>query len=68
MYGLINNGEIVFATDGNSCWDTKTGKCYCAECYHYGADAVNCRNAKISVKDGLVPIKWNKNQQKFVLN
>lgn len=68
MYGIIDNtGNVTFATDGNGCYDIKTSKCYCADCFYYGMDNVNCLNAALTVEDGLIPIKWDSQQQKFVV-
>lgn len=67
-YGLLNdNGKVTFATDGNGCYDIKTSKCYCADCYYYGCDNVNCAHALLTVNDGLVPIKWDSNKKEFVV-
>lgn len=54
--GWLNEGKVVEVTDGNGCYD-ENGKCYCAECYYYGADRVNCANAGVTKNS--VPVRWN---------
>lgn len=67
IYGIIENGKVIIATDGNGCYDVSNGKCYCAECYYYGYDSVNCAYAHLTKDDGLIPITWDKEKNEFVL-
>ena len=53
---LTDDGTVTNVTDGNGCYDSN-GKCYCADCYHYGSDSVNCMAA--GQFDGAKPVKWN---------
>ncbi len=62
--GWINDGKIVGVTDLNGCYGDD-GKCYCAECFYYGADSVNCQNA--GVTEGSVPVKWDAENKKWAL-
>ena len=50
-------------TDGCGCYNSD-GKCFCAECYHYGQDAVNCSYAGDS---GPVYV-WDGKSNKFVMD
>ena len=68
LLGLVHNGKVTFATEyGNSCFSVESGKCVCAECYYYGATNVNCTDTQYSTRNGLVPIKWDDKQKKFIV-
>ena len=67
IYGILENGKVVIATDGNGCYDVSDGKCYCTECFYNGNDRVNCVYAHLTKDDGLVPITWDKDKNEFVL-
>lgn len=54
-----NGNRRGWATDGCGCYNGD-GKCYCAECYHYGDDHVNCADAgAYRYDDKLKPVKWD---------
>jgi len=57
MGWVDQSGKIIHVYDGNGCFDPYNGKCYCADCFRYGSDSVNCTYAGIS--DGAKPVKWD---------
>jgi hypothetical protein len=63
--GWVDNaGKVVHVTDLNGCYGDN-GKCYCADCFYYGAGSVNCQNAGNT--DGSVPVKWDDDNKKWVV-
>lgn len=64
FYGTKNGN---YATDFCGCYDSN-GKCYCAECFYYGADHVNCQQAVdlAKIPTDLVPVKWDTDENRWV--
>ena len=55
-------------TDGNGCYDSK-GNCFCAECFYYGPQAVNCMCVLNEQEYNKLPtFVWDKNKQQFIIN
>ena len=53
------DGNITHVYDGSGCFDSITGKCYCADCFYYGEENVNCSYAGAGINDGAKPVKWD---------
>ena len=61
-YGYGSN----WYTDGCGCYHDD-GKCFCADCFYYGADHVNCQLAdSLKNKNDLRPFDWDPESQKWV--
>ena len=66
MTTVYGNASGTWFTDGCGCYDA-SGKCFCAECYFYGADHVNCADAGANLTDkSLRPYKWDVDAKKWV--
>jgi len=62
---LFGTGKVH---DGCGCYSLKDGSCFCAECYYYGYDAVNCADVPSSEDwKKSKPVKWDKDQKKWVV-